>query len=203
MVEEQAYLEVWTAKGTELVVLGPERATVGRSPANAVALELDPAVSRLHSVIERFDAGWCLRDLGSSNGTFVNGERVLGERRLRGGDELRVGNSRLVFRLRGSSPGTATAAAEGPPRLTGREHDVLVALCRPIGTGDAFTAPATVRAVARELVVGEAAVKFHLANLYQKFAISHPGEDRRARLANEAIRRGAVHLADLRSGRRE
>jgi DNA-binding NarL/FixJ family response regulator len=47
-------------------------------------------------------------------------------------------------------------------------------------------------------VVSEAAVKQHLAHLYDKFGISDGGERRRVRLANEALRRGAVTIALLR-----
>ena len=57
--------------------------------------------------------------------------------------------------------------------------------------------PASVRRMALELFVTEAAIKQHLQNLYDKFAIPSEG-DRRVRLANEAIRRGAVTLTMLR-----
>jgi DNA-binding NarL/FixJ family response regulator len=53
--------------------------------------------------------------------------------------------------------------------------------------------------MAQELFVTEAAIKQHLQNLYDKFAIPTEGE-RRVRLANEAIRRGAVTIAMLRDG---
>lgn len=57
--------------------------------------------------------------------------------------------------------------------------------------------PASVRRMALELFVPEAAVKQHLQSLYDKFAIPSEG-DRRVRLADEAIRRGAVTLTMLR-----
>ena len=63
---------------------------------------------------------------------------------------------------------------------------------------DLFTEPATLKEVAAELVVSEAAVKQHLANLYTKFDIGVDRTHRRTRLANEAIQRGAVTIADLR-----
>ena len=62
----------------------------------------------------------------------------------------------------------------------------------------AFTQPATIRQLASELVVSEAAVKFHLANLYDKFDLRDTTASRRVQLANEALRRRAVSLADLR-----
>jgi DNA-binding CsgD family transcriptional regulator len=86
---------------------------------------------------------------------------------------------------------------ETAPELTRRERDVLVALCRPLAEGEIFASPASVREIARALVVTDAAVKQHLSHLYDKFGISEAGTKRRAALAREAIRLGAVSLEDL------
>jgi hypothetical protein len=80
------------------------------------------------------------------------------------------------------------------PDLTRRERDVLAALCGPVRSGDVFAEPASVRQIARALVVTDAAVKQHLLHLYDKFGIAAAGERRRVALAREAIRRGAVDL---------
>ena len=61
---------------------------------------------------------------------------------------------------------------------------------------EAFTEPASTRRIAEALVVSDAAVKQHLLRLYDKFGIYGDGERRRVRLANEAVRRGAV-FADM------
>ena len=194
-----AYLEVWGRRGPQLASLDADHVTVGRGAENTVALPWDRTVSTLHAVIEHYAAGWSVRDLGSTNGTFVNNARLSAEHRLRNGDEIRFGSSRVVFRLRNAPASTVTAAAEPPPHITRREHEVLVALCRPLLDGDMFTEAATVAAIATALVVSEAAVKFHLGNLYDKFDIADGGEGaRRSRLANEAIRRRALTLSDLR-----
>jgi predicted component of type VI protein secretion system len=194
-----AQLEVWRPDGRELVNLGAERVTIGRAETNPVVVSTDPELSRLHAVLEPVGSGWCIRDLASSNGTFVNGERVWTDRPLRHGDEIRLGRTRLVFHADDADVDlTATQTAEPPPELTRRERDVLVALCRPVLSADLFTEPASIRAIAQQLVVTEAAVKQHLLRLYDKFRVYEPGERRRVRLANEAIRRGAVTLADLR-----
>jgi class 3 adenylate cyclase len=79
--------------------------------------------------------------------------------------------------------------------LTRRERDVLAALCRPVLEDDVFTEPASVRQIAAELVVTEAAVEQHLLNLYDKFRIPREGARRRVALAREALRRDAVGLA--------
>lgn len=193
------HLEVWQPDGVHLVVLSAERTTVGSAPANDVVVDSDRSVSRLHAVFERYDPGWCVRDLGSSNGTFVNGVRSSGDRVLRPGDEVRVGHTRLVYRGDPTAPKvTDTAAAEPTPSLTRRERDVLVALCRPLLSGDVFTAPAPVSDIAGRLFVSEAAVKQHLLHLYGKFGLHEQRQSRRVELANEAVRRGAVALADLR-----
>jgi DNA-binding NarL/FixJ family response regulator len=137
-----------------------------------------------------------VRDLGSRNGTFVNGGRIIGERALHSGDEIVLGRFRLLFH--GPAGGKETAAIAEPPPLTPREREVLRALCRPLLTGDAFTEPASIRAIAVELVVSEAAVKQHLSRLYDKFDVGAHGERRRVQLANAAVARGAVRFGDLR-----
>jgi hypothetical protein len=178
--------------------LETDRTTVGKAPENDLALADDPTTSHLHAMLERFPAGWCVTDLGSSNGTWVNGERIWASRRLRHGDEVRVGQTRLIFRDPLAQAGGQTEAEDAPPSLTARERDVLVALCRPLLDRDMFTEPASTRAVADELVITQAAVKQHLANLYDKFGVAASDSNRRSRLANEALRRGAVSLSQLR-----
>jgi FHA domain len=189
------YVEVWGRSGRELRALDRERMTVGTLESNDVVVDAD-GVSRVHAVFERLGDTWCVRDLGSRNGTFVNGGRIIGERALHAGDEIVLGRLRLFFR--GPAPGKETAAIAEAPPLTHRERDVLVALCRPLLTGDAFTEPASIRAIAAELVVSEAAVKQHLGRLYSKFDVGEHGERRRVRLANAAFSTGAVKLGDLR-----
>ncbi len=188
-------LEVWRAGGRNVLPLDTDQVTVGSDASNDLVLD-DPAVSRMHCVFARFPAGWSVRDLGSRNGTQVNGERISSERALRDGDEIRIGRLRIVLRAPDQAP-HATEALADPPRLTPRERDVLLELCRPLLGGDTFTEPASVAAIAAALVVTEAAVKQHIAHLYDKFDLD--GEDRRrVRLANTAMQSGAVSLGELR-----
>lgn len=196
-----AYLQVRRAEGLEAFALDAAKVTLGKAAGNTLVVDCDRTVSRLHAVLEPFPTGWCIRDLASRNGTFVNGERVVGERPLRAGDEIRVGKTTFTFRLdQPAAQDTATEIGKPPPDLTPREREVLISLCQPVVEGDVFTEPASVREVAEALFVSEAAVKQHLLRLYDKFELPE-GSRRRARLANEAVRRGAVQLAEFNRGR--
>ena len=70
---------------------------VGRGAHNEVRLE-DKSVSGTHATLTRRAGGWYVLDLESTNGTYVNGERIRGERRLEGATELRFGGIKMVFR---------------------------------------------------------------------------------------------------------
>ncbi|MFF3458766.1 FHA domain-containing protein [Streptomyces sp. NPDC002730] len=69
---------------------------IGRDPANGLRLSHD-TVSRLHAELSRQGSLWILRDLGSTNGTTVNGRRVTGSVVVHDGDM--VGFGRMSFRL--------------------------------------------------------------------------------------------------------
>ena len=71
--------------------------TFGRSGDNDVALPGDEYASSAHARLEpRRDGVW-VEDIGSTNGTFVNGERIDRPRRLRAGDVVRIGETDLRF----------------------------------------------------------------------------------------------------------
>lgn len=69
--------------------------TLGRHPNNTVQV-LDRIVSKEHCHVDFVDGRFVLRDLGSLNGTFINGERV-SERVLHPGDEITLGSTRILF----------------------------------------------------------------------------------------------------------
>ncbi len=194
-----SYLQAGGAADLRLIALAGKSMTVGRLERNDISL-VDDSVSRLHALLEARSGSWCIRDLSSRNGTFVNGERLVTERVLRDNDELRLGASRLIFREEVAAPFEETQAAEPPPELTRRERDVLLALFRNGAGDDQFLEPASTREIAMALVVSEAAVKQHLLNLYRKFDIPPGAPQRRLRLANEAMRRGALRVSELRLG---
>jgi pSer/pThr/pTyr-binding forkhead associated (FHA) protein len=68
---------------------------VGRSSESNIRLG-DGLASRRHAQIDRQEPGFIVTDLGSTNGTFVNGQPVR-RQLLRDGDELRMGETRLRF----------------------------------------------------------------------------------------------------------
>ena len=73
-----------------------ELLTFGRDPGNEVCLNV-PTVSRFHAQIERVGQRYRIRDLQSSNGTFVNDERIMGEVWLQPQDTIRIGPYRFVM----------------------------------------------------------------------------------------------------------
>jgi pSer/pThr/pTyr-binding forkhead associated (FHA) protein len=77
------------------------RILVGRAPSADVRID-DPRVSRLHARIEMRDDGVYVEDLGSRNGTFVDGAPVVSGRRLANGDEITLGTASIIFRGVGS-----------------------------------------------------------------------------------------------------
>ena len=72
-MDARSHVEVWGRQGPELVILDEARVSLGRDSSNGVAVPWDATVSGLHAMLERYPVGWAIRDLGSSNGTFLNG----------------------------------------------------------------------------------------------------------------------------------
>jgi pSer/pThr/pTyr-binding forkhead associated (FHA) protein len=79
----------------ERFVLAGQIVTIGRDPASDIFLN-DITVSRRHARIDRTETGFDLSDVGSLNGTYVNGERIE-THPLTSGDEVQIGKFRLRF----------------------------------------------------------------------------------------------------------
>ena len=76
-------------------LMDAETTSIGRDPGSAIFLD-DVTVSRKHAVFERREAAWFIRDIGSLNGTYVNGEQVE-QTKLATGDEVQIGKFKLTF----------------------------------------------------------------------------------------------------------
>ncbi|HEY7622826.1 MAG TPA: FHA domain-containing protein [Solirubrobacteraceae bacterium] len=176
--------------------------SVGRRQSSDVVLDWDEEVSRLHAKFERVEEDWTLVDDGlSSNGTFVNGERLNGRRRLVDGDTLRFGATTMTFRTSQVEKEAGTAVARDVPtavELSTSQRRVLVALCRPYKHRSSFASPATNHQIAEELFLSVDAVKTHLRVLFAKFGVEHlPQNEKRIRLVERAFYSGVISERDL------
>lgn len=79
-------------------VLDTERVTIGRQSGCTIVIR-DTNVSREHAQLRRRPNGWTLRDLGSTNGTKLNGVRVEGEQMLANGDVIMLGAIKVMFEI--------------------------------------------------------------------------------------------------------
>src|SRR5262245_13472807 len=85
---------------------------VGRTPGLEVVID-NVSVSRRQAEIRQDGAGWVVRDLGSANGTFLNGTRLTADTPLKAGDEISFGKFSLLFDRRVEEPIAAAAVVKG------------------------------------------------------------------------------------------
>jgi adenylate cyclase len=158
-----ARLLLATPEGQQVVELAA-RSSLGRHPGNSIQL-LDRIVSKEHCIIEQRGELFVLRDLGSLNGTYVNGDRVVGERPLRSGDEIALGGTRARFE---QGPQSHAEAAPGAPQEGGT--------ARP--TSAASSPPAPRPGQVADASVRSASVAFGVAPAPRTFAFGAvPGPD--------------------------
>ncbi len=100
-----------TQKG-QIFDLPNGKITVGRGPANDITLD-NPTISKHHLLLNVQNGVVTVQDLGSTNGTFINGKKVAAPTKLRPGDELQVGAD-VTLTLRGGVDRTYVAAAPLP-----------------------------------------------------------------------------------------
>ena len=187
----------------QLLTIGEDVSSlwIWRSESADVTLEWDGEVSGLHAQLEMVGLEGTLVDDGlSTNGSYVNGERVSGRRRLRDGDTMRFGQTGVIYRAPTTSgsetvlSGDALTAAGVSPA----QKRVLIALCRPFKDGSAFATPATNGQIAEELVLSVDAVKTHLGALFEKFGVEDlPQNQKRVALVERALQSGLVTEREL------
>jgi pSer/pThr/pTyr-binding forkhead associated (FHA) protein len=174
-------LAIGTGSNSYLIPLTRQRLSIGRADENDVVLSGDGTASRRHAVLERVDDGWRIRDLGSSNGTYVNGVRVGSHMRVRPGDQITIGESALGLREGESAPDPVmatvrpSAAEQTGPILSQRERAVL----RLLATGMTDTE------IAEQLTISVKTVHSHLDRIRDR-----SGLRRRAELTRLAVELG-------------
>jgi hypothetical protein len=182
----------------QIVALQPADAvTVGRRQEADVSLVWDPEASRLHAELS-FRAGeWTICDDGwSQNGTWVNGLRLAGRRRLADGDLVKIGRTIIGFHQPDSSgPGPTMVQGElsAAPRFSEQQQRILRALCRPLFTdGDGFN-PASDLEVSDATGIDVGVVSQELDLLARLFGLEDmPRAEQRAEVALLAVRSGLV-----------
>jgi pSer/pThr/pTyr-binding forkhead associated (FHA) protein len=179
-----------------------ERVTVGRAEQTDLALQWDTEVSRVHAEFSRIGGDWMVEDDGlSRNGTHVNGQRIVGKRRLMNGDVVRFGKTSATFRRPLEADLTMTEVASDVPdraSLSDAQRRVLLALCRPFKDSSGYVTPATNQQIADELYLSVDAIKTHLRALFAKFGIEElPQNQKRVRLVELALKSGVVTPRDL------
>jgi pSer/pThr/pTyr-binding forkhead associated (FHA) protein len=177
-----------------IVELGPGvgALSIGREGSSGISLPWDTEVSRAHAMLERVGDSWTLLDDGlSRNGSYVNGQRVHGRRRLESGDTMLIGGTSIVFvAVDAGVPTTTTTRYSAMPDLTPAQRRVLAALCAP-ALERPFAPAASNAEIAAELFVTVDTVKSHLHVMFELFGIDGmPQNRKRAELVRLALERG-------------
>lgn len=151
-----------------LVDLLDERVTLGRVVDNQIALE-DASISSHHAEFILQGESYLLKDLGSTNGTFVNGEPIT-ESLLRPGDEIRFGNVSAVY-----EPMAEGASLPLPDTTSSSSTEAALVSARPIDFVNSSPFPKTVvqKDLAGMVAYGVAALALiaFLVSLYAIFGL--------------------------------
>jgi hypothetical protein len=171
--------------------------TIGRRPEADVSVPWDPEMSRVHAELEVRAGEWTITDDGlSQNGTWVNGLRLTGRRRLGDGDLLRVGRTTFAFCDPvpvGIGPTLVPGELSATPRFSEQQQRVLRALCRPLFQDGEGINPASDEEVADATGIPLEAVASELDHLARAMGLEDmPQRDQRAEIALLAMRSGLV-----------
>jgi hypothetical protein len=176
---------------------GTESVTIGRRYEADISLPWDPETSRLHAELSLRAGEWTIVDDGwSQNGTWVNGLRLAGRRRLADGDLVKIGRTILGFHAPGvTGPGPTMVQGElsATPRFSEQQQRILRALCRPLfAAGDGFN-PSSDLEAPDETGIDVEIVTQELDLLARLFGLEDmPRPERRAEVALLAVRSGLV-----------
>jgi pSer/pThr/pTyr-binding forkhead associated (FHA) protein len=171
--------------------------TIGRRFEADISLPWDPEASRLHAELSLRAGEWTIVDDGwSQNGTWVNGLRLAGRRRLADGDLVKIGRTIIGFHsptATGPGPTMVQGELSATPRFSEQQQRILKALCRPLfADGDGFN-PSSDLEVADDTGIDVDVVTQELDLLARLFGLEDmPRPERRAEVALLAVRSGLV-----------
>lgn len=170
-------LDVYDGNRRRRVEVESDLVRIGRDHECELVLPGDSTVSRRHAVLRADQRGWQIEDLGSRNGTFLNGARVTCPAPVNPSDRLLIGNYVVVLRSDEDEQLETLAADDGrvtATRLSRREVEVLRLVCA--GRSD--------QQIADELFVSIKTVQSHLDRIRDKTG---------ARRRPELVRYGIDH----------
>ena len=175
--------------------------TIGRREEADIAIPWDPELSRLHASLELRAGEWTITDDGlSQNGTWVNGLRLIGRRRLNDGDLVRVGRTTIAYCDPvpiGTGPTLVPGDLSATPRFSEQQQRILRALCKPLFDDGEGINPATDEQVASATGIPLDAVVTELDHLGRALGLEGmPLGDQRAEIALLAMRSGLVSADD-------
>jgi FHA domain len=176
---------------------GTRSVTLGRRHEADLSFPWDPEMSRLHAELELRAGEWTICDDGfSQNGTWVNGLRLAGRRRLADGDVVKIGRTMLAYCDPGPigiGPTLVPGALSATPRFSEQQQRILRALCRPLLRDGEGINPASDEQVAAATGIALEAVVVELDHLGRALGLDDmPREDQRAEIALLALRSGLV-----------
>jgi hypothetical protein len=141
-ISDELRLEVVAGKAHGFSFAVEDRLVIGRNSEGPGRLADDPELSRHHAEIARMPSGeFTIKDLSSTNGTFVNGTRLSAPAVLGIGDAIEVGITRLIVQSAPSAPAPAPATADVDVRAATLTVTVPATTPRPADEAQAQTEP--------------------------------------------------------------
>jgi hypothetical protein len=171
--------------------------TIGRRPEADISIPWDPEMSRVHAELAMRAGEWTISDDGlSQNGTWVNGMRLTGRRRLNDGDLVRIGRTMFAYCDPvpvATGPTLVPGELSATPRFSEQQQRVLHALCRPLFSDGEGINPASDEEIAEATRIPLEAVVAELDHLGRALGLeAMPAADQRAEIALLAMRSGLV-----------
>jgi len=118
---------------TATVALDRDRITLGRSSANELCYPDDVGLSRQHLALVRRNAQWTVEDLGSKNGTMLNGQRLEGPQPFNPGDRVSAGHLTIEFADAGMSTQNTVVFVDSPEQFSKSATTVVASLDGVLG----------------------------------------------------------------------